>query len=104
MSGDESKVISVDKAAEELDNEIKETKKLCAQLANMRRQYLSLTSECRDVEQVLADMKSSLFGLRVGAQVFEQLNQPLSDSVASVVDDKRSLDALILKANGEYLS
>jgi hypothetical protein len=53
------------------------------------------------MEQLLADMKSSLFGLRVGAQVFETLSiQPLGEAMASVVDSKKSLFELVAKANG----
>ena len=55
----------------ELDKEIRGTEELGAQLSEMRQRHLGLSTEFREAEQMLADMKSSLFGLRVGAQVFE---------------------------------
>jgi hypothetical protein len=74
-----------------IDERIEETKKLSSELLELRQTHSNLATECKEVEQILADMKSSLFGLRVGAQVFEQLNiQPLSEAVANIVENKRN--------------
>jgi ribosomal protein L29 len=84
-----------------VDEELEETKALTAELTQLRRRYLGLTSEGRELEQLLADMKSSLFGLRVGAQVFEQLSaQQLTEAVAEISDYKRVLLEHVSKANG----
>jgi hypothetical protein len=46
-------------------------------------------------------MKSSLFGLRVGAQVFEQLSaQQLGEAVAEIADYKRTLLEYVARASG----
>jgi len=87
----------------DLDAELAETRALSEKLGQVRRRYLTLTSECREAEQILADMKSSLFGLRVGAQVFEQLNvQPISDAVGLMVDSKKQLLELMAKSEGNH--
>lgn len=84
-----------------VDEELEETKVLTVELTQLRRRYLGLTSECRELEQLLADMKSSLFGLRVGAQVFEQLSaQQLGEAVAEISDYKRVLLEHVSRANG----
>lgn len=83
-----------------VDEELEETKVLTVELTQLRRRYLGLTSECRELEQLLADMKSSLFGLRVGAQVFEQLSaQQLGEAVAEISDYKRVLLEHVSRAN-----
>ena len=87
-----------------IDERIEETKKLSSELLELRQTHSNLATECKEVEQILADMKSSLFGLRVGAQVFEQLNiQPLSDAVANIVENKRNLLELVEKASGKRI-
>ena len=55
-------------------------------------------SECRELEQLLADMRSSLFNLQVGAQALPE--QPLGEAVAVLADKKKRLLHLISKANG----
>ena len=87
-----------------IDERIEETKKLSSELLELRQTHSNLATECKEVEQILADMKSSLFGLRVGAQVFEQLNiQPLSEAVANIVENKRNLLELVEKASGKRI-
>ena len=51
-----------DESTEELDKEIAETRELSEQLAALRQRHWGLSTEFREAEQMLADMKSSLFG------------------------------------------
>ena len=47
----------------EMDKEIQEIKDQAAKLADLRRKYAEMSNEYREAEQMLADMKSSLFGI-----------------------------------------
>ena len=51
-----------EECAKEIDKELAETKELGAQLTETRLRHLGLSAEFREAEQMLADMKSSLFG------------------------------------------
>ena len=48
-----------------LDKEMEEVREQSMKLAEYRQKYAELSEECREAEQMLADMKSSLFGMCV---------------------------------------
>ena len=47
----------------EIDKEIQEVKDQAAKLADLRQKYAEMSNEYKEAEQMLADMKSSLFGI-----------------------------------------
>ena len=47
----------------ELEQKIQEVKDEAAKLTDLRQKYADMANECREAEQMLADMKSSLFGM-----------------------------------------
>jgi len=74
-------MVSTESQKRELEAKSQEILQLREKYLELRRKHKNLLRECHTREQLLTDMKSSIFNLRVGAQVLEQCNvQPLNDS------------------------
>ena len=52
----------------EIDKEIQEVKDQAVKLADLRQKYAEMSNEYREAEQMLADMKSSLFGTHISLE------------------------------------
>jgi hypothetical protein len=82
------------------------------QLSTLRQQYLQLQAEnrtladsCRDTEVLLKDMRSALFTLRVGAQVFDDVElQNIADTVAYITHNKQQLEKMCAEATGKRVT
>jgi hypothetical protein len=79
------------------------------ELSTLRQQYLHLQAEnrtladsCRDTEVLLKDMRSALFTLRVGAQVFDGVElQNIAETVAYITHNKQQLEKMCAEATGK---
>jgi hypothetical protein len=82
------------------------------QLSTLRQQYLQLQAEnrtladsCRDTEVLLKDMRSALFTLRVGAQVFDDVElQNIAETVAYITHNKQQLEKMCAEATGKRVT
>lgn len=76
-----------------------------SELEQLRQKYMTLRSQCLDLSAsikaanlFLTDMRASLFQLRVGAQVLDDLQvQPLAETMATLTQQKISLQELTQK-------
>lgn len=77
-----------------------------SELEQLRQKYLALRSQYTDLSAstkaanlFLIDMRSSLFQIRVGAQVLDEYNiQPLAETMATLTQQKMALQDLCAKA------
>ena len=94
-----SSAASSSHSSSELEQLTEEVERLRAKYVMLRQTHATLSSECRNSDLLLKDMRSCLFSLRLGAQALENHQvQPLMESWAAVTQHRQSLLNLSKKA------
>ena len=76
-----------------------ELEQLRQKYLSLRSQYVDLSASTKAASLFLADMRSSLFQIRVGAQVLDEYNiQPLAETMATLTQQKIALQELCVRA------
>ena len=69
----------------------------------LKEKYNQIVTNVTEYEQVLSEIKTVIFNLRVGAQVFDEL-EPLDGTAATLSKQKNDLDNLVKRANGKSIA
>ena len=86
-------------SSSELEQLTEEVERLRAKYVMLRQTHATLSSECRNSDLLLKDMRSCLFSLRLGAQALENHHvQPLMESWAEATQQRQALLNLSQKA------
>ena len=76
-----------------------ELEQLRQKYMTLRSQYMDLSASTKAATLFLQDMRSTLFHIRVGAQVLEEYNvQPLAETMATLTQQKIALEELCVNA------
>ena len=95
-----SSAASSSQSSSELEQLTEEVERLRAKYVTLRQNHAALSSECRNSDLLLKDMRGALFSLRLGAQALENHQvQPLMESWAAVTQHRQSLLDLSTKAH-----
>ena len=68
----------------------------------LKEKYYQIVTNVTEYEQVLSEIKTVIFNLRVGAQVFDEL-EPLDGTAATLSKQKNDLENLVKRANGKSI-
>jgi len=87
---------SVFKMETEVSSELEQLRQ---KYMTLRSQYMDLSASTKAATLFLQDMRSTLFHIRVGAQVLEEYNvQPLAETMATLTQQKIALEELCVNA------
>ena len=76
-----------------------ELEQLRQKYMTLRSQYMDLSASTKAATLFLQDMRTTLFHIRVGAQVLEEYNvQPLAETMATLTQQKIALEELCVNA------
>lgn len=65
--------------------------------------YVKVTTESRDMDRLIKEMRNALFTLRVASQSFEELDsQSLDEAAATIQMIKNKLEQCCEEATGSY--
>lgn len=96
---DESSSQTQSKEKENLENKSLELDILKNRYYDLLAEYSSKTSDIKESEALLDNMRNSLFQIRVASQTMDEHNlQPLAETMATIVKQKKDLLALSDKA------
>jgi hypothetical protein len=84
---------------ETADSVSSELEQLRQKYMTLRSQYMDLSASTKAATLFLTDMRSTLFHIRVGAQVLDEYNvQPLAETMATLTQQKIALEELCVNA------
>ena len=87
---------SVFKMETEVSSELEQLRQ---KYMTLRSQYMDLSASTKAATLFLQDMRSTLFHIRVGAQVLDDYNvQPLAETMATLTQQKIALEELCVNA------
>jgi len=85
-----------------LEHVTAEVEQLRAKYAELQSIYTALSTESRDGDLLVKDMRAALYAIRVGYQSFDE--QQLPEIIASMNRDKQKLEELCHRATGTCLT